>query len=150
MFERITDQEQYSSQTSSYQANVRNAFEELMLDNRVDAYFAGHIHWYERLFPLGRNGTIDTSAIKDNNTYYTNEGKSMAHVVNGMAGNIESHSTLDADQPVLNITAVLNQRDYGFSKLKITSTSATWEFIKGGDGSVGDKLTLLKKSKNHA
>ncbi|KAH0079524.1 acid phosphatase AphA, partial [Aureobasidium melanogenum] len=137
----------YSSQTASYQANIRNAFEALMLEHGVDAYFAGHIHWYERLFPLGRNGTIDTSSIKDNSTYYTNEGKSMVHVVNGMAGNIESHSTLDAGQPVLNITAVLNQKDYGFSKLQITPTSATWTFTKGADGSTGDKLTLLKRNK---
>ncbi|KAG9694524.1 acid phosphatase AphA, partial [Aureobasidium melanogenum] len=137
----------YSSQTASYQANIRNAFEALMLEHGVDAYFAGHIHWYERLFPLGRNGTIDTASIKDNNTYYINEGKSMVHIVNGMAGNIESHSTLDAGQPVLNITAVLNQRDYGFSKLQITPTSATWTFTKGADGSAGDKLTLLKRNK---
>lgn len=137
----------YSSQTASYQGNIRNAFEELMLEHGVDAYFAGHIHWYERLYPLGRNGTIDTASIKDNNTYYTNEGKSMVHVINGMAGNIESHSTLDADQPVLNITAVLNMKDYGFSKLKVTTTSATWSFTKGADGSIGDELTILKRSK---
>lgn len=35
----------YSSQTASYQGNVRNAFEALMLEYGVDAYFAGHIHW---------------------------------------------------------------------------------------------------------
>jgi len=64
-----------------------------------------------------------------------------------MAGNIESHSTLDPGQSPLNITAVLNQRDYGFSKLTINADSATWEFVKGADGSAGDKLTLLKNKK---
>jgi hypothetical protein len=56
-------------------------------------------------------GTIDTASIKDNNTYYTNEGKPMVHIVNRMAGNIESHSTLSADQPMLDCSAVLNIRD---------------------------------------
>lgn len=44
------------------------------------------IHWYERLFPLGTNGTIDHASIKDKNTYYTNAGTSMTHIVNGAAG----------------------------------------------------------------
>ena len=48
----------YSSQVSSYQKNLRAAFEGLLLENGVDAYLSGHIHWYERLFPLGTNGKL--------------------------------------------------------------------------------------------
>jgi len=137
----------YSSQVSGYQANVRNAFEALMLQHGVDAYFAGHIHWYERLLPLGANGTINAAAVVDNHTYTTDPGVSMTHLVNGMAGNVESHSTLSATQKVLNITAVLNMVDYGFSRLTFKNASvATWEFIHGADGSVGDSLTLIKKT----
>ena len=135
----------YSSQTSSYQANVRNAFEPLLLQYGVDAYLSGHIHWYERLVPLGRNGSIDTSAIQDKNTYVTGTGKSITHIINGMAGNIESHSTLGSSK-LLNITAVLNQKDYGFSKFTFHSeTKATWQFIKGDGSGVGDELTLVKQ-----
>lgn len=64
-----------------------------------------------------------------------------------MAGNIESHSTLDAGEEPLNITAVLDFQHYGFSKLKIiNSTAMSMSFIKGADGSVGDEVTLLKKA----
>lgn len=134
----------YSSQTATYQKDMRNAFEDLMLENGVDAYFSGHIHWYERLFPIG-NSTIDKSSIVNNNTYLTNPGVSMTHLINGMAGNIESHSTLGSDS-LSNITAVLNQKDYGFSTLTFhNATTATWQFIKGADGSIGDELTLLKR-----
>jgi len=59
----------YSSGVSSYQAHMRNAFEELFLEGGVDAYISGHIHWYERMYPLGTNGTIDTASIVNNNTY---------------------------------------------------------------------------------
>ncbi|KAI9700554.1 MAG: hypothetical protein M1820_006708 [Bogoriella megaspora] len=136
----------YSSQTSSYQANVRNAFEPLLLQYGVDAYLAGHIHWYERLLPLGRNGTIESNNIVNNNTYYTGTGTSLTHIINGMAGNIESHSTLGSDA-LLNITTVLNQRDYGFSKLTVHNTSvATLQYIKGDGNGLGDELTLLKKN----
>lgn len=70
----------------------------------------------------------------------------MTHIINGMAGNIESHSTLDPGASPLNITAVLDFEHYGFSKLHvINSTAVTFSFIEGADGSVGDVLTLLKK-----
>lgn len=136
----------YSSETSSYQKNLRAAFEGLLLEYGVDAYFSGHIHWYERLFPLGINGTIDKASVKDKNTYYTNPGVSMTHIINGMAGNIESHSVLSGGEKKLDITNVLNQRDFGFSKLTVhNEKKVSWQFIKGGDGSLGDEFTLLKK-----
>ncbi|KAF2491562.1 hypothetical protein BU16DRAFT_468597 [Lophium mytilinum] len=136
----------YSSQVSSYQKNVRNAFEGLLLENGVDLYLSGHIHWYERLFPLGTNGTIDKASIKDSNTYYTNPGKSMTHIINGMAGNIESHSTLSTGATQANITNVLDQKHYGFSKLTVhDSKKLTWSFIKGDGSGIGDELTLIKK-----
>lgn len=133
----------YSSETASYQKNVRAAFEPLFLKHGVDAYLAGHIHWYERLFPLG-NGTINEAAIVNNNTYLTAPGKSIAHIVNGMAGNIESHSTLE-ESKVLNITAVLDQMHYGFSKLRVESAEQiTFEFVRGDGEGIGDHLTLVK------
>ncbi|EMC97780.1 hypothetical protein BAUCODRAFT_66241 [Baudoinia panamericana UAMH 10762] len=139
----------YSSETSSYQANVRNAFERVLLNAGVDAYFSGHIHWYERIWPIG-NSTIDTSSIVNNNTYLTNPNVSMTHIVNGMAGNIESHSTINASK-VLNITAVLNQYNFGFSELEIhNETTVTWNYIKGIDGTVGDTLTLIKRNSSTA
>jgi acid phosphatase len=83
----------YSSEVSSYQEDLRNAFQDLMIDNGVDMYLAGHIHWYERLFPLTRDGKVDQSAVVDKDTYKSSK-ESLVHVVNGQAGNIESHSTL--------------------------------------------------------
>ncbi|TKA65427.1 Acid phosphatase [Friedmanniomyces simplex] len=139
----------YSSEVSSYQAHLRNAFEELMLENGVDVYYSGHIHWYERIWPIG-NSTIDRSSILSNNTYQTNPGVSMTHIINGMAGNIESHSTINASE-ILNITAVLNQYNYGFSKLTFhNATTLTSQYIKGIDGSVGDEVTVVKKGSTAA
>ncbi|KUI72504.1 Acid phosphatase [Cytospora mali] len=135
----------YSTQTSSYQAHIRAAWEDVMLKYEVDVYLAGHIHWYERLFPLGVNGTIDTASIVDNSTFYTNPGKSMTHIINGMAGNVESHSTLDEGETQAAITAVLDDHHYGFSKLTVEETELKWQFIMGHDGSIGDELTLKKK-----
>jgi acid phosphatase len=97
------------------------------------------------MWPLTKDGKVDHSAVVDKNTYRTNSGKSLAHVTNGMAGNIESHSTLSSDEPVLKLTNVLDQKNYGFSKLTVHSAKKlTWQMIRGKDGQVGDELTLLK------
>jgi acid phosphatase len=111
----------------------------------ISILFARHIHWYERLFPIG-NGTIDTASVVNNHTYVANPGVSITHIINGMAGNIESHSTLSASQSILNITAVLDQQHYGFSKLTVNdANSLTWQFVRGDGGVVGDELIILKK-----
>lgn len=142
----MTHRPMYSTQVSSYQTHVRKAFEALLLKYGVDVYLSGHIHWYERLWPIG-NSTIDKSSILNNNTYYTNPGVSITHIINGMAGNIESHSTLDAGEALADYTAVLDFEHYGFNKLRvINGTAITFSFVKGSDGSVGDELTLLKRT----
>ena len=69
----------------------------------------------------------------------------MTHLINGMAGNIESHSTLSGG--LLNITAVLDQTHYGFSKLTVlNATALKWTFVRGDGGIIGDELMLLKKA----
>lgn len=94
---------------------------------------------------MGANGTIDTASIIDNHTYRVNEGKSMTHIVNGMAGNIESHSEFFSGQGLTNITAFLDKKHYGFSKMTfLDATTMRWELIHGEDGSVGDYLMLIK------
>ncbi|MGI4850210.1 MAG: hypothetical protein ACRYGK_19040, partial [Janthinobacterium lividum] len=71
----------------------------------------------------------------------------LTHIINGMAGNIESHSTLDKGEKELKITNVLDQEHYGFSKLTFHSAKKlSWQFIRGVDGAIGDELTLVKKS----
>ncbi|KAL4782338.1 Metallo-dependent phosphatase-like protein [Aspergillus varians] len=135
----------YSSTHSSYQQHLRDAFEGLLLEHGVDAYLSGHIHWYERMWPMGANGTIDRSSIINHHTYSVNTGRSLTHIVNGMAGNIESHSWFKDGEGLTNITALLDRTHYGFSKLTVVDeTTVRWEFIRGDDGSVGDYLTLVK------
>jgi hypothetical protein len=69
----------------------------------------------------------------------------MAHIINGAAGNIESHSTLGSD-PLLDITTYLDQTNYGFGGLTVhNATALSWSYIHGSDGTKGDELTLLKR-----
>lgn len=68
-----------------------------------------------------------------------------------MAGNIESHSELAKTKKPLDITCIFDQTHYGFSKLTVVNeTVLTWSFVKGGDGSSGDDLTLIRKPASHS
>ena len=134
----------YSTDVAEYQVHLRNAFEALWLKHGVDLYVSAHVHWYERLFPLG-NGTIDNSSIISKNIYKTNPGISITHIVNGMAGNVETH-TLLGDDPILPMTNVLNNKQFGFSKLTVHNrTALQMEYIRGDAPGVGDSFYLLKK-----
>ncbi|WKT52526.1 hypothetical protein QSH57_003040 [Fusarium oxysporum f. sp. vasinfectum] len=134
----------YSSHGGNYHLHLREAFEKLLLKHKVDLYIAGHVHWYERLKPI-RNCDVDTRSVKSPNTYEVNPGYSMVHLINGAAGNIESHSTINMSQPLPNITAHRNLTSFGFSKLTVyNATTLSWQFIQGHDGLVGDELTVLK------
>jgi hypothetical protein len=96
------------------------------------------------MWPLTSSGAVDNSSIINANTYYTNAGVSMTHLINGMAGNIESHSELNG-APVAAKTAYLDTTHYGFNKVTFfNSTVMKFEFVLGLDGTVADELTLIK------
>ena len=140
----IAHRPMYSTNGASYLPNIRASFQAAMLAGGVDLFFAGHIHWYERMYPITANGTVDAASVIDGNTYRTNPGVSMTHIVNGMAGNIESHSTYGG--ALVPTTAVLDQEHYGFSKLSIANASSlTVQFMRGDGAGVSDQVTLIKK-----
>lgn len=96
------------------------------------------------MWPITVNGTVDKSAIGDNHTYYSNPGVSMTHIVNGMAGNGESHVIVDG--PLANTTAYIDDEHYGFNKLRVmNSTHLSFSFIQGRDGALNDQVTLVKR-----
>lgn len=134
----------YSSQVSAYQKHIRAAFENLLLSHNVDAYFNGHIHWYERIYPVG-NSVINHAAVVNNNTYITGNGTSMVHICNGFAGNIEYASTINASLINTTLTYYLNQVNYGLSRIQvINSTTLLYQYIIGSNGTVGDQVYLVK------
>lgn len=103
-----------------------------------------HVHWYERTYPLLHGGDVDHSAVLDNRHFLTNEGKSMLHLINGMAGNIESHTTLRPGEKIRPLTAALDDHHYGFSTMSINETTFHWQFIRGDGEGVQDEVVLQK------
>lgn len=89
----------------------RIAFEPLFLEYNVDFYFAGHVHWYERLFPI--NGSESSYAPNYNNQ------PGVIHITNGAAGGPEGvakiKTAIDASAKIVSA--------YGYTRLELQDAS---------------------------
>ena len=65
----------------------RNLLEELILMYKVDLVIAGHVHAYERLYPI-YHSKADMDSVKNDGSLYDNP-KYPTHVVCGTGGNVE-------------------------------------------------------------
>ena len=64
---------------------MRELLEEILMENKVDLILAGHVHTYERLYPV-YDGKIDFKSMNKDRSVYTNPNYPV-HVVCGAAGN---------------------------------------------------------------
>jgi len=66
---------------------MRDILEEILMDNKVDLVLAGHVHAYERLYPIYK-GQVDLESISKDKSVYANP-KFPVHIVCGAGGNRE-------------------------------------------------------------
>lgn len=67
--------------------NMRKLIEEILQKNKVDLVLTGHVHAYERMFPI-YNEIVDNESLKNNKNTYFNP-KYPAHIICGAGGNKE-------------------------------------------------------------
>ena len=89
----------------------RNAFAELLFNNTVDFYFSGHVHWYERLLPVDRNGNYSCDNY--------NEPQGPIYITTGAGGAPEGAQNVSIKA---NASAIV-QSTYGFSQLNIIDSN---------------------------
>lgn len=118
---------------SSY--HFRKEFEPIFHQYHVDLYISGHVHAYERIYPIYDNNITSYN--------YTKAGATI-HLVTGAAGCIEGHEHYDA-KTIHNYTAYYDEVNWGVSKLSIVNdTHINWQFIHSDDGYVGDEIWVVK------
>eukprot|EP01137_Pigoraptor_chileana_P005746 Opistho-2@49209 len=113
----------------------RTDLDELFYKYKVDVYFTGHVHSYERTLPV-HNLTAENS--------YVNPSFPV-HVINGAAGNIEM---LDVEwyMPKPDWSAV-RLSVYGYNKMWANATNMHWQYIQDTDGAVVDEFEIVKTAK---
>lgn len=119
-------------------AKLQTAVEGLLHKYQVDLFLAGHVHAYERHYPVYDSTNIETSYVDPENTVY---------IVSGNAGNPEANH--DAKNPEAPWHAVANS-GYGVGTIEIVNrTTLHWTALYSGKGdepagTVMDEIYLVK------
>jgi len=115
--------------------NLRAAIEDILYENNVDAYFCGHVHAYERMYPVYDNNV-------DSNGY--DNPRALTQIVIGNAGNIEGHSKFSKNQP--DYVAYRNREDYGYGTLTFhNTTTMTFDMRRATDSFIVDSFSLFRQ-----
>eukprot|EP00026_Physarum_polycephalum_P005057 Phypoly_transcript_05083.p1 GENE.Phypoly_transcript_05083~~Phypoly_transcript_05083.p1 ORF type:complete len:628 (-),score=48.63 Phypoly_transcript_05083:151-1800(-) len=127
--------------TDAYVLAVQRNFEPLFAKYNVDMYIAGHMHMYERLYPISNyNPQFYTDNIYLNPTAPT-------YIVNGAAGNDERHRS-GAKGYNSSLTAASDNTNYGFGKLMVhNATHLQHQFIRAENNTIGDEFWIVQSSR---
>jgi len=106
----------YSAGQNPY---IQSTFLPLLTKYKVDFYFAGHEHNYERYYPISSTGSACSYG-------YANS-ECPIYIVNGAGGNAEGHQEAHGNP---NYLACRDDNSYGWSRLTLHNlTTLQWEFI---------------------
>ncbi len=109
----------YSTSNLDYppgqQGRTRAAFEPLLLKYKVDVYMSGHVHWFERTWPMNNQVVTAKSFTKPLSPVY---------VINGAGGNQEGHPDHYTPE-VPEYTVFRDTAHFGFSLVKTKTDAAT-------------------------
>lgn len=117
--------------------HIQNAFEDIFYNEKVDLVFVGHVHSYERTFPIYKNQAIQRDY---------NNPRAPVYVVVGNAGCqwglVPEHEF--GPYPSWLATRNLDQNAYGFGILKIREKQLIWEMRLSSNGQLNDTFTIQK------
>ena len=118
---------------------MRNAFEDLWYDNKVDLVISAHVHAYERLGPVYQNESMACQIESENVCI---NSPTPIYPVTGVPGNDESYD------PVSTIPLPFSKAQdgsLGFSRLTVfNETHLLWEQVRSLTFEVSDYLWLIK------
>ena len=125
----------FTSNTDNKLTAAQAIFEPLFLQYGVDAVFFGHVHWYERMYPI-RNGTATQ--------FNYNNPTAPIYFLPASAGNVEG---LDSGSITQDYTAFLDDTHFGFGLMHIqNATHMNWTFYESATMQVLDTVQINKKS----
>ena len=100
---------------------MREHLEDIVYENGVDLYIAGHLHNYERNSPIYKNETVKS----DYDDFHTHiNAKAPVYILSGVAGN--NHKKNDPLSTTPALWSRVRSLDYGVARLKVFNSSALY------------------------
>ncbi len=117
----------YNSNTAHYDEEqavlMRDSMEKVFYKYHVNIVFTGHVHAYERTYPVFQNETRSDGVV---------------YITIGDGGNREGHANTYYEQP--SWSAYRNGTQYGHGELNLwNKDKLTWRWFRNVDGSIVDK-----------
>lgn len=117
--------------------SLQEAVEPLFHKYKVDVYWCGHVHGYERQWPV-----YDTTNIEVGSDY--TDPKYTVYIVHGAAGNDEQHESYRR-VPDAKWNVLWDNKHYGVGLLTVKSPNELyWEFVDSKTEKVLDSVTIKK------
>lgn len=110
--------------TDSYP--LQKAFEDLFIKYKVDIVFGGHVHMYERHYPIA-NGKPVMEGVSEDGKVYTNP-KAPVYIVSGAAGNSEGHEFLK-NTTAIAWNAAYDLEHYGINSMRVSRSELEIKFL---------------------
>ena len=112
---------------------LRNSIESLLKDNHVDFYLAGHLHNYERLWPVYNNRTVQKN-------YVNSQGP--VNIISGAAGCQEEKDIFEKEN---NDWSAYRSNRYGFGIMTVyNNTHIYWKQVLAKNGHIDDEAWIVK------
>ncbi|KAI8086736.1 Metallo-dependent phosphatase-like protein [Halteromyces radiatus] len=113
--------------------------EPILLKHKVDLYLAGHVHNYERTYPLS-NDTLQSTSYHNPPSFF--------QVINGNAGNPGAPTPFSPDDPHADWSAK-RYGSFGFSEFKVSPTTLKLtHHAVNTDGSLGQIIDQVSVTKS--
>eukprot|EP00163_Fabomonas_tropica_P017428 TRINITY_DN3097_c0_g1_i1.p1 TRINITY_DN3097_c0_g1~~TRINITY_DN3097_c0_g1_i1.p1 ORF type:complete len:552 (-),score=110.00 TRINITY_DN3097_c0_g1_i1:7-1662(-) len=112
---------------------LRTDLEDLFVQYQVDLVLTGHVHAYERTFPVYKSEVAGT----------VEQPKAPIYIVCGASGSKEQ--LMDGFKPTPAWSAAHNGAVFGYGTISVSNTSAlTWQYFDNDNNQVIDSFTLSK------
>ncbi|KAF1315148.1 Glucan 1,3-beta-glucosidase, partial [Globisporangium splendens] len=117
---------------------VQKAFEELFIKYKVDLVVCGHVHAYERHYPIAHSKPVLDGVSTDKKTY--KNPKAPVYIISGATGSSEAHASYKDTVSPWNVK--WDNTNYGIGQLKVTPSTLSWKFIASESSKVLDCMEL--------
>ena len=119
----------------SFATRLKRALEDTFYDEGVDLVINGHIHAYQRSYPVYRE------AVRSQEYW---DARAPVHIVQGASGNREGQKgTINTDAP-WSAFHLEGEDCVGYGILTVAKHTMTWQYFSSSTGAILDEITFKR------